>query len=369
MGFPPLNALDRAPLLLKLPAFRAFHRFGSPRLLPINLTVSVTYTCPSRCKTCDIWQKKVPDFTLEEYEKTFRSMEGVPVWVTVSGGDQFVRSDLPELFGLIRRILRPKIINLPMNGLLTKQIEKQMPGIVEATKGSKLIVNLSLDEIGTRHDEIRGARDNWEKMMKARDLVLALQKSNPHVTVGIHTVISSLNVARLPEIHAELKKLQPDSYITEVAEERVELGTIGKDITPSAPAFAAAADYLIAEMRRNRIRHPMGRLVESFRLEYYQLVKEYLERREQIIPCYAGWASAQIAPDGYVWGCCVRAESVGGLRENGYDFGKVWFSPEADKFRRSVYNRECACPLANASYTNMLVSPRSLARVVRNWIS
>ncbi len=107
----------------------------------------------------------------------------------------------------------------------------------------------------------------------------------------------------------------------------------------------------------------MGRLVESFRLEYYQLVKEYLEQKEQIIPCYAGWASAQIAPDGYVWGCCIRAESVGGLRENGYDFGKVWFSTEADAFRRSVYNRECACPLANASYTNMLVSPRSpLAR-------
>ena len=208
VGFSALNAFDHAPLPVKLLAFRSFHRFGAPRLLPINLTVSVTYTCPSRCKTCDIWQKKVPDFTLEEYEKTFRSMEGVPIWVTVSGGDQFVRSDLPELFGLIRRILRPRIINLPMNGLITKQIEKQMPGIVEATKGSKLIVNLSLDDIGTRHDEIRGARDNWEKMMKARDLMLDLQKSNPHVTVGIHTVISSHNVERIPEIHAELKKLR-----------------------------------------------------------------------------------------------------------------------------------------------------------------
>ncbi len=74
-----------------------------------------------------------------------------------------------------------------MNGLLTKQIEKQLPGIVEATQGSKLILNLSLDDIGTRHDELRGARGNWDKMMAARELILALQKDNPHVTVGIHT--------------------------------------------------------------------------------------------------------------------------------------------------------------------------------------
>ena len=363
-----MSGFDHWPLPLKLPLYRAFHAFGRPRLLPVNLTVSVTYTCPSRCKTCDIWQKKVPDFTLDEYEKTFRSMEGVPVWVTVSGGDQFVRSDLPQLFALIRGILRPKIINLPMNGLLTKQIEKQLPGIVEASRGSKLILNLSLDDIGSKHDEIRGARDNWDKMMSTRELALSLQRSNPHVTVGIHTVISTHNVGRLPEIHRELKKLEPDSYITEIAEERVELKTIGKEITPGAGEYAAAADYLIAEMRRNRSPHPMGRLVESFRFEYYRLVKEYLQKRGQVIPCYAGWASAQIAPDGYVWGCCIRAESVGGLRENGYDFGKVWFSPEADRFRTSVAARECACPLANASYTNMLMSLPALARVTRNWI-
>ena len=125
---------DKLPLPLLIPAFKSFHQFGWPKLLPINLTVSVTYTCPSRCKTCNIWQKKVDDLRPEEYER-IRSMEGVPIWVTVSGGDQFVRCDLPEIFGLIRGILRPKIINLPMNGILTKQIEKQLPGIVEASAG------------------------------------------------------------------------------------------------------------------------------------------------------------------------------------------------------------------------------------------
>lgn len=361
-----VSAWDRLPLPLKLPAFGAFRSRGWPRLLPVNLTISVTYTCTSRCRTCDIWQKKVADLSVEEYRKIFRSIAGVPVWVTVSGGDQFVRSDLPELFAAIGEILRPRIVNLPMNGLLTKQIEAQLPGIVEATRGSNLILNFSMDDLGLRHDELRGAKGNWEKVLHAMRFARTLQRDAPHVTVGIHTVISRFNVGRFPEIYRELKALAPDSYITEVAEERVELKTVGKAITPSPDEYDAVADFLVSETRKARSKAPMGRLVEAFRLEYYRLCKDILRRGEQTIPCYAGWASAQIAPDGYLWGCCVRAEPVGSLREAGYDFARAWFSPEADRFRTSVAARECACPLANASYTNMLVSPRSLVRVARN---
>jgi hypothetical protein len=46
-----------------------------------------------------------------------------------------------------------------------------------------------------------------------------------------------------------------------------------------------------------------------------------------------------------------------------YDFKRVWFSPEAERIRTSIRNRECYCPLANASYTNMLMHAPTLARV------
>jgi hypothetical protein len=56
------------------------------------------------------------------------------------------------------------------------------------------------------------------------------------------------------------------------------------------------------------------------------------------------------------------------VRDHGYDFGAVWFAKVADEFRASVKNKECACPLANASYTNMLLEPRTLARVAANMV-
>jgi hypothetical protein len=54
---------------------------------------------------------------------------------------------------------------------------------------------------------------------------------------------------------------------------------------------------------------------------------------------------------------------MGNLREHDYDFKKVWNSRSAKNIRKSIKNKECACPLANAGYTNLLVSPKSLLKV------
>lgn len=356
--------MRKLPLLARLAGYRAEHATGRGGQLPVNLTVSVTYSCPSRCATCDIWQKKVDDLTVDEYGRIFPTLERVPVWVTLSGGDQFLRADLDEIVRLVCTQIDPKIVNIPMNGIVTERIFSLLPKIAHHTAGRQLVLNLSVDEIGEAHDRIRGADRNFEKLGLVAGLIHDLKRTYPHVVLGVHTVISKLNVARIPEIEREARALfRPDSYIAEVAENRVELKTMDKDITPSTDDFRRAIGHLRQVIRANRSTHPVARLVESLRLEYYELAARILEENRQVIECYAGWASAHLAPDGNVWGCCVRAESVGNVRDHGYDFRVVWRGAQADAFRASVKAHACACPLANASYTNLLLDAPSLARV------
>jgi MoaA/NifB/PqqE/SkfB family radical SAM enzyme len=362
-----MSAPRKLPLLARLAGYRASHATGRAQQLPINLTVSVTYSCPSRCLTCDIWQKKVDDLSADEYGRVFPTLEKVPVWVTISGGDQFLRRDLDEIVRLIRVQIEPTIINIPMNGILTERIFDLLPKIAHHSAGAQLVLNLSVDEIGEEHDRLRGADRNWEKLLLVRDLVHDLKKTYEHVVLGVHTVISRHNVHRIPQIADEARRVfRPDSYITEVAENRVELGTMQKDITPDPADYRRAVAHLKNVIREHRSTHPVARLVESLRLEYYDLAARVLEERRQVIDCYAGWASAHLAPDGNVWGCCIRAESLGNVRDFGYDFRTVWLGPDADAFRASVRAKECACPLANASYTNLLLDAPSLARVTAN---
>ena len=73
-------------IIFKTPLYKSFRRFGFPRMMPINYTVSVTNRCMSRCKTCNVYENLVKDLTLEEYEKIFRQIGKDPYWFTFSGG-------------------------------------------------------------------------------------------------------------------------------------------------------------------------------------------------------------------------------------------------------------------------------------------
>src|SRR5258708_29957583 len=66
-----LNVLEVLPKIAKM---QASYALGKPLALPMNLTISVSYRCNSRCKTCNVWQRPNDDFTLEEYDKTFASI-------------------------------------------------------------------------------------------------------------------------------------------------------------------------------------------------------------------------------------------------------------------------------------------------------
>jgi MoaA/NifB/PqqE/SkfB family radical SAM enzyme len=94
-----------------------------------------------------------------------------------------------------------------------------------------------------------------------------------------------------------------------------------------------------------------------------------MKEKRQIIPCFSGFASAQVAPDGDVWPCCIKAEPMGNLREHDFDFKKIWLSEKANNLRKSIKNGECFCPLANASYTNMLHDPKTLVKASWNFIT
>jgi len=349
-------------LLPRLPLYVAFRRFGRPRLLPLSLVVSVTYRCNSRCLTCNIWQKRSEEMRLEEWRKVFAKIGPVPYYLTFSGGEPFLREDIVEIVAAAYEECRPAIITIPTNGLAWKVVPQKVEEIVKVAPGAQVGINLSLDDIGPRHDNIRGVEGNYERALRTYEDLRRL--NHPHLTLGIHTVVSRFNVERLPTIYSELKNLGADVYISEVAEEREELGTVGSDITPPPEKYALAADYLIAEAREFRA-SGLAKTTQAFRGYYYELTKGILAERRQVIPCYAGWASGHIAPNGDIWTCCTRAQPIGNLRRSSYDFTSLWFGEEAARLRRSIAAGECYCPMANASYTNMLLHLSTLLRVAR----
>lgn len=350
-------------LLPKLILYKFFHWFGWPRIMPINISISLTYKCNSRCKTCNIWQKKgVKELSLEEYKKIFKSIGRSAYEIILTGGEPFLRNDIVEICQNIVKYIKPKVIIIPTNGFLTEAIVSKIQEILKNCPKAKLVINLSLDEIEQANDWLRGLKGSFSKALRTYKELKRIKNKN--LNLRIHTVISKFNVDRIPQIYQYFQdNFEPDAYITEIAEERIELGNINSGITPSPEKYFKTIDFLISEIKEQKF-SGLNKITQAFRIQYYQMVKKILKDKKELAPCYAGIASLEIMPDGDVWACCIKGQSLGNLRDYNYDFKKIWKSQQADRVRKEIKDSKCFCPLANASYTNILLSLKYLPKVI-----
>ena len=327
----------------------------------MNVTVSTNFRCNFTCLTCNVYDRKVKELEAGVWTRVFESLGRAPAWMTFSGGEPFLRGDLPDIVLSAIRTCRPAVVNIPTNGWFTKRVVAGVERICTGSPGTQVVINLSVDHhVPERHDVIRGAEGSYARLMDTLADLRALDL--PNLTVGVHTVVSTENEHDFPEVARGLSKLGADSYIAEPAEERVELQTIGTGITPRSSTFGrAAAAVLEAEQAASGA---VAKMARTIRNEYYARVTRFLDGDPTAMPvCHAGFLSVHIGADGDVWSCCVLARSFGNLRDAGFDFRKVWLSPAAEEFRAWMRERRCACPLANAAYTNLLAEPAAAARM------
>jgi len=342
--------------------------------IPLVITFSITNRCNSRCKTCFIWKapKIFEELSLDEIEKIFRNI-GKIYFLNISGGEPFLREDLPEIIRLAKKYLSPNIIHIPTNGIAIALIEKQVREILEILDDKAVLtIKISLDGVGEKHDEIRGVKGNFEKAMETYRRLSKLKEKYPNFHLGINTIISKLNVDYLDEIVAFVRKLRPDSFVTEVAEIRSELFNIESDITPDPETYEKLIRKFMARVKEDlKYKHSISLLTDASRLIYYEYVIRILKEKRQVLPCYAGITNVHINPYGDVWPCCVLGyeKSMGNLRNFNYDFKKLWNSEQAEDVREFIRSGRCYCPLANQAYFNMILSPIATLKIIETLFS
>jgi len=350
-----------------------------PAPRPITLTFSVTNICQSKCKTCQIWriypekhQNAGNELKVHEIRKIFKSM-GRIYFFNLSGGEPFLRKDLPEIVEAAVDYLKPSIIHAPTNALAPDKIVEHTRTILEMLAGRGLetpfTVKPSLDGVGKLHDEIRGVEGNWEKLLETVRRLQALEKDFPNFHVEIGTVVSRFNKDYLDEIEDYVHSMGIQSYRNEIAEQREEFLNIGDPITPTGEEYAKLMRGFAEKIRANlKNKKSLARITESLRLVYYEIAVRIVTENRQVIPCYAGITNVHLTPYGDLWPCCVLgyARPMGNLRDSDYHFWKVWRSSQAGEVRRSIKNRECACPLANQAYSNIICHTPSLILAIRN---
>ena len=94
---------------------------------PVYMILGLTYDCNSFCRTCFNWEQlrkdKEHELSLEELKKTFRSL-GDLLFIVMSGGEPFLRRDLPEVCETLSKKNHVKQITIPTGAIVSDLIAR-----------------------------------------------------------------------------------------------------------------------------------------------------------------------------------------------------------------------------------------------------
>ena len=338
---------------------------------PLQFTFFVTSRCNARCPFCFYWQDRHNqrnELTLAEIEKVSGSM-GDLLWLLFSGGEIFVRKDLPEIVESFYRNNHPVIITLPTNGLAPDLIISKTEDILDSCTQSAVVVKVSLDGLGEEHDRIRNTPGNFEKAMETWERLAELRGRYGNLQIGINTVFCRENQDRMDAI-VDFVNTLPGCETHTISLIRGNPAINGhKDIDLNK--YYRAIGRLERDLKGDepKMYHfTLARLKTAQDLVQRRFIYETVRQSRRLLRCHAGRIAAVMNEEGDVFPCEILSDSMGNVRDADYDFMKVYFSEKADRIRAKINRTKCYCSHECYFVTNILFNPLMYGRVARQYL-
>jgi radical SAM protein with 4Fe4S-binding SPASM domain len=358
---------------------------------PIQLTFFLTRRCNLRCPFCfylsgdrevsssstrdngDLTRpfpakNNLTELSLDEIEKISSSL-GKLLWLAFSGGEIFLRSDIVEITKIFYERNRPAIILFPTNGLLTDVIKEKIEEILDHCRKSTIVVKLSLEGLEDLHDSIRGVKGSFQKTIQTYRTLSALLDMYPHFDLGINTVFSSVNQDHMDELIGFVNGLEGIRTHT-VSLIRGTVSDKGLKAIDSEK-YHRTIDRLAANLKQKisgTYNFKGAKLKAAQDILQRRLIYNTLKQKKQLIPCYAGRLNLVLTETGEVYPCESFTMGIGNVRDNNYDLVKILKNDKAQKYLRSIQDKDCYCTHECYFMTNILFNPSMYPALLKEYI-
>jgi MoaA/NifB/PqqE/SkfB family radical SAM enzyme len=285
---------------------------------PHNAIVAVTLNCNARCTMCDIWQN---DMHGEAGPEVFARLPASLRDVNISGGEPFLRSDLPEILAAIKSTNPRARLVISTNGFQPGKTRKMLPELLRADPA--LAVRVSIDGMNGTHDAIRGIPAGFQKCVDTLEMCRAAGVAD----LGIGFTLLERNVRELEAVHrfAETRKLQLS--ITVALDSAIYFGA-GKEAMRPRDSHA--------------LRQAFGRVIdvqlrkwdakENFRGWFNRTLLAYHETNRRPFACDGATGFFYMDSFANVYLCHILDVKIGNLLTQSWD--ELWASPAAEEARR-----------------------------------
>ena len=264
----------------------------------------ITRRCNARCATC-LWRAdadqtgvvEAPELSTEEALWLYRqaAREGFPL-VVIWGGEPLLRPDLPLLVRAAQQ--GGTAVALITNGWLLPELWPKLRGWIRT-------LILSVDEVGARHDELRGLPGLFARL---EEFLLTLRKDPLRPRVLVNTVLSQLNRGALRRVAKAAKQWGAGVYFC-----AMETGFLFAD------GFRSIKQHLALEPDELREAAQLARELKraGFPLVTTEAYLSLLQRDPSLraYRCHFPQAVLTVEADGSLRDCTCRDRALANVRE------------------------------------------------------
>jgi len=274
-----------------------------------DIVLAVTYQCNGHCRFCNIWTNQ-DSFSCkpDDYKRLPRDIENI----NISGGEPFLRDDLPEVIRIIKNQCPKAKIIISTNGFTPCNIKKQMQKIIKFKKDIGIAV--SLDGFGKAHEDLRGFPGGFSLAIETIRLLKELGIKN----IKIAFTLGNQNINQLKRIYQLSNELDVEfslaayhnssHYFKKEDNKIINIISLKKEI-----------NWLIKEELKSFSLKKWARAYFAFGLF------NFLKNKKRILPDYSGINSLFIDPFGNIYPSDIWNLKLGNLKkiDNWFNFSEA----------------------------------------------
>lgn len=303
---------------------------------PYKLNFCATYVCQSRCITCNIWQKRPKaELTIEEIQSLAKNSRFIK-WLQITGGEPFIRSDIEEIASAFSKNLY--ILSIPTNSLCNSRMIKEKIRSILSLKIPNFVLTLSLDGYEQVHDEIRGVKGNFRRVIENYYSLEGLQSKRFKIVFGY--TMCKANEGKLIETVQRMSRLLPeitanDFHINLAQNSGNYYENLENDITPDRKTAVEEIRKFLS-MRTHNHFDKLDFIEKRFLnglVSFCETGKSPYLTKELESSCF-------LDSFGNVFPSIMWEKSIGNIKDSNYDIMRLWENREALSLREIMRRRE-----------------------------
>jgi len=331
----------------------------------------VTSTCNEKCRHCFYWAElnQKGDLTFEEIKKISSTMPPITdLWL--SGGEPFMRKELPAILAMFYRVNGVRSMNLPTNGLFLERTHHWLEQILMECGDLCLDLNVSLDGFEDTHEKLRGVPGCYRKTTDfIRSLPPLVQRFRRQLRVNVNTCLNADNANEMVRfMQSVYRELPVDGQYLQLIRGNPKdpsLKPIPSELLREIYQSARAL-YEQYALRLFKNLGPLSRAsakaIYAGTLAFHNKIQyaNYLQSSPWPMPCTAGETFCVIDYNGDVRACELRGR-IANLRDYDFDFSAFWQDWSRPDEVRKIACDQCFCTHVCNIHDSLRYSPKVMA--------